>query len=212
MIKVCFASSVLGLLVASNVYAQSNDVDYQSRMTALSQYVTTQCDKVKLAGTDKSEKIAADAGVELKGVLSKLANPSLKGKGSYEANSYSGLERGQLVDALKNESGCKENMTKMLLPAFFPTSQPSRDPNELYQYDRPVGDVMGTTVSKDSGTVIFDAIKMHEYVNYKGNFQFQNMTLQCPTLRDNFPETSDPEHTIRGMTLTLVSRTVCKIQ
>lgn len=206
---------LFSIFLLNNAYAQSDDVSYKEKMSSLSDFVTKQCDKVKTEGSETSEKLSVDGSLETQNLLKKVASLTGNANGNLENQSYSGLDRKQLLEALKNENSCKEEMTKILLPVFFSkkiSDEPVQNPDEIYQYQNSVAKAGTVSVRDNAGKIFFRAVVFNKHPNIDESFSFRGMKIECPEVKNSIPRIKDPENTIEVEYYFLFPELVCNIE
>jgi len=184
-------------------------------MSSLSDFVTKQCDKVKTEGTETSEKLSVDGSLEAQKFLKKFASLKGNANGNLDNESYSGLDRKQLLEALKNENSCKEEMTKTLLPYLLSkkvSDEPAQNPDEIYQYQNSVAKAGTVSIRENSGKIFFQDVTFNKHPNIDEGFVFRGMKIKCPEVEKIIPRIKDPEHTIEPVYLSIFPFLTCNIE
>ena len=135
--------------------------------------------------------MSGDVRAELSGLIKRLVDLGVSGKGTIDETQYEGVVQEQLADTLKDIRQCKisifETLQRKLLADLPP--QHARDPNALYQYGEPVADVQGAIISQANGTVTFQAVHTAGKVDPTREVEYQNWVLSCPNLPAPRPNT-----------------------
>lgn len=110
MIKLFTRSSLIGavLLTSSVALTQSQQLrQQQEALNMIGDFADRFCKDIPLTGLKSKGEIAADAKVEVAGLLKRLTNLGVGAAAEYQQQRYDGLLQTDLIRALENDTKCR---------------------------------------------------------------------------------------------------------
>jgi len=110
---------LIAFLLTESPYVVFADDNFQKQAEALNiiaEFANRICGEYKDIGSSESVDISGEITTEINGLLKKLAALGISGTAAYYDKAYQGVLQEDLIDLLKNQMHCKENIALQFKP------------------------------------------------------------------------------------------------